>query len=103
MVEWRSVIVFSTTLLPNPVTSGLTRTKSTRLHKQSDDARDHERHAPHQVEIEPRLAQNREAELAIDHPCYESGHHKISGGMDHCCAQGRGRAGGRRCVMVTCQ
>ena len=52
------------------------------LHQQSDHASDHERCGPYQVEIEPRLAENREAELAINHPRDDAGDCKVGGRMD---------------------
>ena len=57
-------------------------TKFERLHQQRDHAGDHECYSPHQVEIEPGLAQDREAKLAVDHPRDESGDRKISRRVD---------------------
>ncbi len=60
-----------------------------KLHQESDHAGHHECSGPYQVEIEPRLAKNREAKLAIDHPRDDPSDSKIGSSMDH---------GGEQCL-----
>src|SRR5437763_7900089 len=78
------------------------RPKFTRLHQQSDQAGNHERCTPYQVDIEPRLAESREAKLAINRPCYQPCDCKVGSCMDHRGKQSGEWACGCGCVVVTC-
>ena len=70
-----------------------TRAEKTELHHQGHNAGYYERNRPHQVEVEPGLAENREANLRIDHPRDKSSDSKVGGGMNPGSKQRRERAG----------
>jgi len=76
------ISLVSITLLSCSVTSRPRPQRFRRVHQQSDQAGDHECRSPYQVEIDPVLPENREAELAIDHPRDEPCNRKIGDRMD---------------------
>src|SRR6476620_2397351 len=60
--------------------------KSTRLEEskeQDKDAGDHQREHPHEIDVEPRVAQDRDAKVFVDHNRDQGRRQKISKGVDY--------------------